>query len=915
MGAIVPKSVARLALRLSALAAFACAAGVGAEEPADDEARGEPEEIVVTGTRLREVISGVPIVVVTRQDMLLQGLGSVEDLVRSLPQNFSDINAAATLDNSMNSVDAIGQSGVDLRNLGEGSTLVLVNGRRWVQSSTFGNGAVNLNGIPFNAIERVEVLTDGASAIYGADAQAGVINFILRDDFSGAETSLRQDIGANEGDILKIEQTAGVSWDGGTLLASLGYERKDPTDRRKAGLTTADLRSRGGTDGRSTFFTQPGVVGYGFPGSYFAAIPLGALPAGDDGTQGVADRLSPANVVPLDLPALPGELNGGTAVSDSLTGYLSAKQQFRDGKLTVFGELAYAKSESETTGMPLGGVYTVPATNPYNDLPPRPPFVVNVGYIFLAETTAGLMPPRSNEGGQTNLTLTAGVRAALPFADWEAELSVSHAEEDAYFGFVAGNTDLLRQRLAGVDANGNPLPQEQVINPFGDGSAQSPAAVAGIIELVTDAGPASANTNTSVQRDYLASASGRFFDLPGGTSQLAVGGEVRIETLDYSSDQSRGTLFVVTEPERTAKSVFAEWSLPLISERNAMPGLRELSLKVALRYDDYAFEGPFDGIDAPWREQNFSNTSPKLDAVWRPLDGFKVRASWGESFVPPQTSRLFGQDSGPFNFIRLIDPENPEVGLQFPDAYFTGNPDLVPEVSRNVSAGFDWTPGGFLDGLELQVTLTDIDITDRIGSITSIAFSTPEQLFDLPGVVERGPDGAITRLNLKPLNIASRQSRSVDVAASYAFANVAGAFKVGVEGTYTDHLLEVTLPGADPTYQHGTAAGPERLKAKAFVDLKRQALGLRLQANYSAGYENTSSRAQVMVDSYTTVDLTGSYAFGDSGWRLNAGARNLLNADFPFYDGFGTPWDPRRVDVRGRIVHLQVTKAYGIGSR
>lgn len=915
MGAAALKSIARFAMRLGAFAAFAWAGGVGAEQQDDNEARGEPEEIVVTGTRLRDVISGVPIVVVTREDMLLRGLGSVEDLVRSLPQNFSDVNAAATLDNSLNSVDAIGQSGVDLRNLGEGSTLVLVNGRRWVQSSSFGNGTVNLNGIPFNAIERVELLTDGASAIYGADAQAGVINFILREDFSGAETSLRQDIGANEGDILKIEQTAGISWDGGTLLASLGYERKDPADRRKAGLTTDDFRSRGGTDGRHTFFTQPGNVGYGFPGAYFAVFPLGALPAGDDGTQGVAGRVSPANLVPLDLPALGGKLNGGTAISDSLTGYLSAKQQFRDGKVTVFGELAYAKSESETTGVPLGGVYTVPATNPYNDLPPRPPFVVNVGYIFIAETAAGLMPPRSNEGSQTNLTLTAGVRAALPFADWEAELSLSHAEEDAYFGFVAGNEDLLRQRLAGVDANGNPLPREQIINPFGDGSAQSPAAVAGIIELATDAGPASANTNTSVQRDYLASASGRFFDLPGGASQLAIGGEIRIETLDYSSDQSRGTLFVVTEPERTARSVFAEWSLPLVSERNEMPGLRQLSLKVALRYDDYSFEGPFDGTDAPWREKNFSNTSPKLDAVWRPLESLKVRASWGESFVPPQTNRLFGQDSGPFNFVRVIDPENPAAGSQFPNTYFTGNPDLVPEVSRNVSAGFDWTPSGFLDGFDLQLTLTDIDIRDRVGSTSSLAFSAPEQLFDLPGVVERGPDGAITRLNLKPLNIAARQSRSVDAAASYAFATGVGNLKVGVEGTYTDYLREVTLPGADPRYQHGTAAGPERLKAKAFVDLQREALGLRLQANYSAGYENTISRVQVMVNSYTTVDLTGSYTFGESGWRLNAGARNLLNADFPFYDGFGTPWDPRRVDLRGRIVHLQVTKAYKLGSR
>ena len=231
MDATALRSVPRFVLRLCAVVAFAWAGAVGAEEQGDDEARDEPEEearepeeVVVTGTRLRDVISGVPIVVINREDMLLQGLGSVEDLVRSLPQNFSDVNAAATLDNSMNSVDTIGQSAVDLRNLGEGSTLVLVNGRRWVQSSTFGNGAVNLNGIPFNAIERVEVLTDGASAIYGADAQAGVINFILRDDFSGAETSLRQDLGANEGDILKIEQTAGVSWAGGALLRIAGQD-------------------------------------------------------------------------------------------------------------------------------------------------------------------------------------------------------------------------------------------------------------------------------------------------------------------------------------------------------------------------------------------------------------------------------------------------------------------------------------------------------------------------------------------------------------------------------------------------------------------------------------------------------------------------------------------------------------------
>ena len=899
----------RVGRAVAVLAALLVAGPVAAAEENGDNGDAEADDVetlVVTGTRLSRQISGAPIHVMTREDMAARGIASIEDAVRSIPQNFSEVNAAATLDNSLNSVGTIGQSAIDLRALGRG-TLVLVNGRRWVQSSTFGDGTANLNGIPFNAVERIEVLADGASAIYGADAQAGVINFILRDNFVGGETSLRQDVGANDGDVLKFDQTLGLTWNGGQAMAVIGYQENDAVDRRKAGLTTLDFRPLGGSDQRIVFFSQPGRVGYGFPGSIRQFITLGSLPAGDDGTGGVAARLSPANLTPLDSAQ-----NGATAVSDSLTAYFQASHGLRDGAVELYAELNYADSSSHTTGDSVAGVYTVPSTNPYNDVPPFPPFVVTVGYVFDAETRAGLMPPRSNEGGQTNTTTTLGATAELPWGDWNLDFSTTFGAEDAYFGFVAPDTELLNQRLAGVDGNGNPLPIEQIINPFGDGSAQSPAAVEGLVGVVTAAGPAAANTNTASQRGHLLTLDGGLFDLPGGASQIALGAEIRTETLDYTSDQSRATLITVLKPEREAVSVFGEWSFPLVAEHNGIFGVHSLGLKLAVRADDYSFSGPFDGPGAPFSEKSFNRTSPKVDLAWHPVESLKIRASWGGSFVPPLTRNLFSATNGPFNFVRVVDPEDPGAGLQFPDTYFTGNPDLTPEVADNLSAGFDWEPGGPLEGLSVAATYVDIDITDRVGSAITIAFEQPELLFEIPGMLERAPDGSIARINLLPVNIAARQSRSVDAAISYRFETGLGAFRVGLEGTYTDFLRDTTLPGAAATDLHGTPNGPERIKGRGFVTLSRGDLTLNVNANYSGSYHNPSFFAPHDVDSYLTIDLTGSYRFGGSGWQINAGSRNLFDADFPFFNGAGTPWDPRRVDTRGRIIYLQVKKSYDL---
>ena len=684
---------------------------VAAEQDAAEEDE-QPMELaaqVVTGTRLRDTLSGAPLFVLTREEIDRRGLGSVEDVIRSLPQNFSEVNAGAARDNSINSVDAMGQSMVNLRGFGEQATLVLVNGRRWPQASSFGNGAVNINGLPFSAIERVEVLTDGASAIYGADAQAGVVNFILRDDYEGGETSVRFDMGAHEGDVRRLAQNLSVGWTGGRANFSVSHSENAAIDNHKAGFTSSDFSGRGGRDSRLQpgsfiFIGQPGAVGYGIPRGNFNIViaPLGALPQGDDGTNGVFTKLSRANFLPWDFAATSAAEN--TSHNENTAGNLMVNQEILNGSVELFGEFTFAYSDSWAHRGAERFVGAVPASNPYNDIPPHPFFPTVVAYSFTAEYAAGIMDPVSNDSDQNNRRLTLGFRAELPFRDWIADFSASRGKEESWYLYYNIDPDLLAERIAGVDSAGNPLPIEQVINPFGNGTAQSPAAVQDLVKPLLDIqGPANANWNYSRQDDFVLSANGTVFSLAGGDVQLAIGGESRTEQLDYSTDQSRGTIISVPDPELDIISFFAELGVPLVGAANRMTGIDSLGLNMALRSDEYSFSGPFAGPGSPLTEKTFDRVSPKIELAWYPVSELKFGVTWGESFVPPTSNNLFRRQNGPFTFIRLIDPENPERGLQIPNTYFTGNPDLEPEISETLTVGFEWTPRGVLDGLSLKI--------------------------------------------------------------------------------------------------------------------------------------------------------------------------------------------------------------------
>ncbi|WIO73773.1 TonB-dependent receptor [Porticoccaceae bacterium LTM1] len=858
----------------------------------------EVEEVVVTGSRLKNVTTASQVQIITREDIKQQGLGSVEDIVRILTQNVSNVNAATTNDNSITATGAQGQSAINLRGLGTSATLVLVNGRRWPQSSFYGNGTVNLNGIPFSAIDRVEVLLDGASAIYGADAQAGVINFIMRKDYVGGETTARYEGSRNNGNMFSLEQNFGVNWNSGRALLTVNYKESKPVNSVKAGLTTSDFTSLGGSDNRATYYAQPGIVN---SADYTL---IGSLPEGDDGSDGVAGKLSPDNVVPFDQAKILG--NQATSLFESTTAFLTVSQEVLDS-VELYGELSYSANESTSSfGAPYLYYTPVPTTNPYNDTGEE----VLVTTIFATELLAGLFGDTRASSDQDSLSYTLGVKAALPFRDWELDFSLSRSEEDFYFAVPRMNDALMAQRLAGIDEDGNPLPIEQIVNPFGDGSAQHPEAFEGLMTVPTDGSWAPSTTGSEMD-SYLLSVEGGVFDLPAGEVRLVMGTEHRTEILDFTQANTLG--LSVFAPEREVESYFAELGVPLF---DGVPGIYSLDLNVALRRDTYSFEGPFNGPDMPFSSKEFTHTAPKLELAWKPIESLKVRASQGESFRTPTLRSLFSERRAPYiGWDPIVDPSRPDLGAQTPLWTTGGNPNLKPETSDSLSYGFDWAPTGVLEGLFVSVTRTEIDIEGMLTRWTEVFYDAPELLFEIPGVVDYNADGSIRQLNFSSFNLASRTSESTDINVTYDFDTDVGSFRAGLNATYYSVFKDQLSEKHTPKYGDGKDNGPDRIRVRGLLSWFKDDLSLNFIANYSSSYEHSGAgiySPQKKIKSHMTYDLTASYLMEDSGWKFNGGIRDVFNADFPFYDGFGRPWDPRRVDTRGRLMYLEVSKSYNL---
>lgn len=896
----------------------------GESEQEEDELAG-PLELrtqIVTGSRLQTVPAASPVYVLSRDEIDRRGLKNMEDIVRYLPQNFPTILSGGSFD-ARSPRFSQGTVTINLRGLGEGSTLVLVNGKRIAASPAERGTFTDVSTIPFSAIDRVEMITDGASAIYGSDAVGGVVNFILKQNYRGAESSLRYENSSSGGDLRVFEQTLGFSWETGNLTASFNSSEEDPVFAGDAKLDIDwDYREQGGrffpaTRGQPGIITRFGQFPPGAPpNSRYAILPTG------DGTNIDSSRIvyvsheewltrtGNFNLFPANASSR--ATAEATPTTEHLAGYLSVSQELGE-RLTL--DFRGTFSEQEVVGRAYGNGFraTVPTSNYYNTLGAA----VNIDYTFEREIADGLLEPFTRTTDSKRLSLSSRLTWDLPVRNWQAILSLGYGESEFYNGYPGSfntRSDAFREALASPDP-------AIAINPFGDGSVQR-ADLRDFQEYATR------GSRIGEQKTAGLTFSGSIYELAGGSIELALGAEARTDTLDFEDFLLNPFTFRLPDPpdvvpESDNSAWFAELSVPLVGDNNARPGIHRLSLYAAGRYDDYRIMGPFEGPSEPDSRREFDDFVAKLGIAWYPVENLKLRTTWSEAFQAPTLPELFVPPffwNPPYTppFFSVFDPFNPaENGGAFTPVYpvlaTNGNPDLRPQTSDTITFGFEFRPSQW-PGAYLSATWNKTEFEGLIGSLDSALGRPPLFALEHPelfrGLVERDANGVLTFLSYQSANLAHRVSEAVDIEVRYRTDTALGEFVAGAFATRTLALDTTPVVGVDPVEQEGTDAGPVRLKGNAYLDYSFGNWTANLTVNYESGYRNTDPDAvATSVDSYTTVDVQGTYVLPASGWRLTLGAQNVFDADFPFYDSYYGV-DSAHVDFRRRIVFVDIVKEF-----
>ncbi len=913
--------------RLAVLFLVFTAPAVGlAQQDTDDGSNGATEEEAlelapqtVTGSRLRGGVSASPVFVLTREEIDRRGLRDIEDIVRYIPQNYSTITAGGSFDGHSPRF-AQGLVTINLRGLGEGSTLVLVNGNRIAAAPAEFGSFTDVSTIPFGAIARVEVLSDGASAVYGSDAVGGVVNFILRKDYQGAESTLRYERSKSGGHRKKVEQTLGLTWDTGSLIFSGDFSSEDAVLAGDAGIDIdGDFREQGGRRFPATYSQPPLLLRFGpFPPNAPPGTRVALLPPGDGTNINVDDILYVSNQewqtqtgnyenIPNGVSLLgPSE---ATTSGDQLAGYLNFTQQLTDS-ISIGLSAIYSEQDDsqESHGQSISGI--VPPSNYYNTLG----VPVYVAYSLQREIADGKLRPFVRFTETERYDISANVRWELPIRDWEARLNYSSGKNaiyNTYFGTLLSRGPAFQAALASPDA-------ATAFNPFGDGSVQ----LDDLQQFQEDDDRGNRSTKQEVLQFNM---DGGLFELPGGELRVAMGGEMRTDRLDFEDFGLNPFTFrfpdapqIVPESDNTAW--FAEISIPIAKER---PGIHQLNLNLNGRYDKYEIEGPFDGPESPGRVRTFSDFVPKIGLVWFPVEYVKVRGTWGDAFQAPTLQSLFSPAdylNPPHTppFFAIFDPLNPASNggpfvPVFPVIGLGGNPDLRSQVSENLSFGFEVSPPA-VPGLFVSATFNRIDFTDKIGSLWA-ALGYPgtfalENAHLFPGLVERDDEGILILLSDQDGNLSGSLNESLDVEVRMSFITGYGDFVAGMLATRNLTHEETAAPGVEPIDRYGTHLGPPKLRGNAYLDWDWKNWQAGVTIRYSSDYENTDRQAMRRdVSSYTTVDLQTTYSLYESGWSFMLGVRNIFDKDFPFVDNFQGV-DSSRVDFRRRIAVLDVKKEF-----
>jgi len=927
-------------LRDAVVLALVVGAGGTAGSAFAQETSGQPtnlDRIEVTGSRIRgsEMETQQPIISLDRQTLERQGFTSVADVLQNLTSAGSPAISRA---DALASGENVGGYYIDIRNLGAERTLILMNGKRLGATTS---GLQDLSQIPFSAIERIDILKDGASSIYGSDAIAAVVNVITRKRFEGAEASAYfGQYSEGDSDTETYSMTLGSQGERGGVTLSAEYYNQDPVFAK------------------NREFSAYGNAGPDYPGSGWSPVSHNGSWFGPCGPGGAntwctlnqgGDPSSVAGYHPITAAEYANsnqEMMLQTGIERKSL-YVNANYDLTD-TITFNADILYNQrnTDQQIAGYPYqSGAFGTPlsadsAFNPLGD--------EDVDFRRRLWEV-----PRTTKSDLKTLRFAPTVSGSFEIGehawDWDVGAlwnrndvtKTGHGDASLIATSQAlGPSFINADGVAQCGAPGDdaiPLESCRPWNPLlpygvaGQGSLGDPNVQNFLFPYYTDTG----RTKTT---SYSANLSGSVFTLPAGDLGLAVGVEHREESGRFVPDafnqsgQSTGLAATTTEGKYELDEVYLELNVPILSD---LAFAKELTLNVATRYSDY---------------DNFGDTTnSKFGLVWRPIDGLLVRGTYAEGFRAPTINDLYGGIGSSFE--SFVDPCGVGApasvngnaacnaagvpagyvqlgqGLvpctaypcQTPDQFISGsNPNLLPESSKSKTAGIVWSPQ-WVEGLDLSLDWYNYKITDAI-----ISDSVDRILRDCYVLgnaarcagIQRAPDGHITTMFFGLANLGELETEGYDFGVKYRLPEMGiGQFSIDWQTSYVSKYDEAgqDSDGNDITVGRVGDAGYFRVRSNLGVDWSYGDFNVNWTARYYSGMKEScvpNRGTCTDPDHYANgeadpIRWVGSNTFHDvqvswkAPWNATVaiGANNVFdhqgaimfsspNSDFAYYGGF-----------------------------
>lgn len=799
---------------------------------AEQVAERPTEEVIVTGSRIRRTgtTTPVPVTMLDQRKLTLSGDTRLADTLNELPA----IGATQTPANTNANPQEAGTNFLNLRRLGIDRTLVLVNGRRHVGSRP-GTTAVDINTIPTSMVERVEVITGGASAIYGADAVSGVVNLILRDDFDGVKLDGQAGTtDEGDGESYQFSLTAGTNFagDSGNVYFNATWDKSRRVSATERGYASENIR----------FATNPANTGPDdgipdqilFDDTGFIGTPAGGQVVGPDGIDLFTDAGGPftfdanGNLVPQDLGALPESFlsQGGDFVDLSRFDLLQVpiERLIVSGGMhydlqehvTLFANAKYAQTKSATAGQPTFSLPTfspifIQAGNPFVPQELRDILAANDADGFFVSRTNVDQGQRRSRSDRDTVQLEFGIKGDLtPNLAYSVHYQYGRSDNTTEFINEQVPSRYNQQLDAVLDAGGNIVCRDPTggcvpLNVLGPTAATAEALAFSHTDFVTDGRLTQKIANATVTGD-----TGAFFNLPAGPVGFAVGGEYRDESAATEEGflRNAGDVFPGGVIEDIAGTfdvweAFGEVSVPVL---RGAPFAEEVNIEGAVRFADYSTIGSA----TTWKVGG--DWAPTRDVRFRAVVSEAVRApNIGELFAPTRLENLFLEDPCDSTNLQAGSPNRPAncAALGLP-ADFTsnagavttrvltgGNPDLQEETADTLTFGAVITPR-FLPGLSLTIDYWDIEIDDAVNSFPVQAVvnnCVDGESIDNPFCdnIVRRPDGNFESISSQLINVASLEASGIDFEANYLLdldsaAGIPGLLDLNLVATWLDKL-------------------------------------------------------------------------------------------------------------------------------